>query len=432
MACSDEVCKGVGLPENEGINQTERAGIPDVEQEQLGLLNLMCLTMLDDDEAEEGGATLGKMVDKSRARVLPKQHTPQSGLTIRSLSHYLCLCLTDEISPHWHLHPKQFESSINLLLIPWPDQIQPSQFRGKDLPGADIPALVEAYGLFEYDARVANNSEAGEKTERIYAAAKQVVDRIDGIVFPELALTPEEYTNVRDTVRGFAGPLLIAGVGSNSANGPANRVNLDLPFLNKQHLELNQSKHHRWKLERSQIVQYGLGSALHPSRSWWENIDLTDRRLQFIAMHPWLVLSVLICEDLARPDPVGDLIRSVGPNLVISLLMDGPQMEQRWPGRYATVLADDPGCSVLSFTSRGMARLSRPPKIAPSPNMIALWKDPISGSPIQIEMPEKASAVLLTLTRQLVEEWTADGRSDHRSGAYPVLTGVHPIYLKQD
>jgi hypothetical protein len=58
-------------------------------------------------------------------------------------------------------------------------------------------------------------------------------------------------------------------------------------------------------------------------------------------------------EDLARPDPVGDLVRSVGPNLVIALLMDGPQLRARWSGRYAMSLADDPGSFVLSVTSLG-------------------------------------------------------------------------------
>jgi hypothetical protein len=29
--------------------------------------------------------------------------------------------------------------------------------------------------------------------------------------------------------------------------------------------------------------------------------------------------SVLICEDLARQDPAADLIRAVGPNLLIAL-----------------------------------------------------------------------------------------------------------------
>jgi len=61
-------------------------------------------------------------------------------------------------------------------------------------------------------------------------------------------------------------------------------------------------------------------------------------------------MATLICEDLARIDPVQTVIRAIGPNLVIALLMDGPQWQRRWSGRYATVLADDPGSAVLSVT----------------------------------------------------------------------------------
>ena len=47
--------------------------------------------------------------------------------------------------------------------------------------------------------------------------------------------------------------------------------------------------------------------------------------------------AVLICEDLARQEPAAELIRAVGSNLVIALLMDGPQLNNRWPARYAAV-----------------------------------------------------------------------------------------------
>ena len=54
---------------------------------------------------------------------------------------------------------------------------------------------------------------------------------------------------------------------------------------------------------------------------------------------------------LVVPFPLRTVIRSVGPNLVIVLLMDGPQLVRRWPGKYATVLSDDPGSAVLTVTS---------------------------------------------------------------------------------
>ena len=103
-------------------------------------------------------------------------------------------------------------------------------------------------------------------------------------------------------------------------------------------------------------------------------------------MSEWLNFCVLICEDLARQDPVSELIRAVGPNLVVALLMDGPQLEHRWAAKYATVLAEDPGSSVLTVTSLGMARLSRPPK-KPVSRAVALWKDPVSGA-VEVALPE--------------------------------------------
>jgi len=146
-------------------------------------------------------------------------------------------------------------------------------------------------------------------------------------------------------------------------------------------------------------------------------------------MRPWLTVSPLICEDLARQHPIADVMRAVGPNLVIALLMDGPQLPSRWPARYATVLADDPGSSVLTFSSLGMVLLSKPPNSHQKCRTVALWKDAKSGAPVPIELPEGASGILLTLSVQYMEEWTADGRSDDKTTGYPILAGIHPVYV---
>ena len=58
----------------------------------------------------------------------------------------------------------------------------------------------------------------------------------------------------------------------------------------------------------------------------------------------------LVCEDLAQNDDVAQLIRSVGPTVVICVLLDGPQLTSRWAARYASVLADDPGSAVLTLS----------------------------------------------------------------------------------
>ena len=191
--------------------------------------------------------------------------------------------------------------------------------------------------------------------------------------------------------------------------------------------DLIQKKHHPWKLDAAQVVQYGLGGVLTPSRAWWEYADFADRQLSFVSLTADVVLSVLVCEDLARPDPVANIVRAVGPNLVIALLMDGPQTRERWAARYATVLADDPGCSVLSLTSLGMSNLSRPQSGPNRSRVIAMWKDAISGAATEIEMPLQCDAIALSLSIQYREEFTADGRGDGSNAAFPILSGLHPI-----
>ena len=59
-----------------------------------------------------------------------------------------------------------------------------------------------------------------------------------------------------------------------------------------------------------------------------------------------MVLASIMCEDLAQIDEVADVMRSVGPTIVITPLLDGPQLSSRWAARYASVLADDPWSAV--------------------------------------------------------------------------------------
>jgi hypothetical protein len=104
-------------------------------------------------------------------------------------------------------------------------------------------------------------------------------------------------------------------------------------------------------------------------------------------------MSVVICEDLARPDPVGDLLRAVVPNLVLALLMDGPQIKERWSARYATTLAEDPGCSALRLTSAGMSKLSRARPVSTGARSSAFGKMQIN-TPLEIELPDGCEGVV--------------------------------------
>ncbi len=226
---------------------------------------------------------------------------------------------------------------------------------------------------------------------------------------------------------------LLCGIGKPSRRGTPGRnyLGLEVPISSWDSIPIQQNKHHRWRLDRSQIVQYGLGGQLDPGRFWWEHTMTEARNVAFVSLLPWLSVCALVCEDLARQEPVARLVRTVGPNLVIALLMDGPQLSSRWSSRYATVLADDPGSSVLTLTSVGMAELSRPPGVAPA-RTIGLWKDAKSGAARQIDLPSGAEGIVLNLARQLDEEWSADGRSDGGAAGYPILGGIHPVFLEEE
>jgi hypothetical protein len=219
--------------------------------------------------------------------------------------------------------------------------------------------------------------------------------RVDAIVFPELALSLEECREATQ-IAVEHGIMLIAGVRI-AGQQPGQAVNtcrlqavggaIAKPTGGDSAVDglgWSQSKHHRWCLDPGQMCTYQLSGQIAAVDDVWESTQIGPRVLHFITLGWWMTWSVLICEDLARQDPAADLIRAVGPNLLIALLMDGPQLSGRWPSRYASVLAEDPGTSVLTLTSLGMALRSRPLQKGTGRRTevnrsIALWRDVESG-----------------------------------------------------
>jgi hypothetical protein len=99
----------------------------------------------------------------------------------------------------------------------------------------------------------------------------------------------------------------------------------------------------------------------------------------------------------------------------------------RWSGRYATSLADDPGCSVLTLTNAGMASLSKRLDISlkdvrKNRGKIALWKD-VRGRTFEIDV-KSGDAALLHIEVIEKNDWTADGRESHGVSGYPLLKSV--------
>lgn len=423
LGASDEACAGIGIYKIDPQFRS-KGGLDNFVFQAEG-------TLVESLALGDQGATLCRDIHPSRARVLPKMHTPQNGLTIRSLSHHLAYCSGSDMQPNWvSLATPQKSHSLNLLLIPWPHIVEPVQFVATTKRRVADYVPNGAYGLFTFAPTPAP---APSEVTAILSEAIRQIGHIDGIVFPELSMTAEEFDPISDVVVTKE-RFLVAGVGRSATDvAGSNEAYIDVadPNLNDRgepvRYRFKQRKHHRWKLTKSQIVQYGIGTTLHPEANWWEHISLGHREISFVTLRPWLTMSVLICEDLARPDPVGEVVRAVGPNLIIALLSDGPQLNSRWPSRYAGVLADDPGSSVLTVTSAGMAKLSKSGDPAKDrPDVIAFWRDAKTGS-TEIVCPKDATAVVLNITAEYHEEWTADGRGDGINSGYPVLSGYHLI-----
>jgi hypothetical protein len=306
------------------------------------------------------------MVPLEEASVLPKSNTPQVGCTMRSLSHNLALLPRERsVGTSWLLQTGPEEDSesrpFNVLLVPFPYAL-----KGKDFDSHRAAMPSETTDALDYFT--INQSWLRNGSRKISAAAiarflcnlvdsaRREVSEIHAVVLPEAALEVDLADRVAKLIAKRNPELEIFITGAISAKGQRSR-NLACTYRLLKGAVLQhpkQSKHHRWGLETSQIRRYHLGHVLDPSSTWWEQIDVDGRKVAFYVVREGASLAVLVCEDLARYDPVMPTLLAVGPNLVVALLMDGPQLERRWPGRYATVLAEDPGSSVLTLTSLGM------------------------------------------------------------------------------
>jgi hypothetical protein len=361
-------------------------------------------------------------------RVLPKIRTPPTGRT--SFSRYACLH-GPGIDVSWHKVPARRAGTelrmeyVNCLLLPWPLRVRESDFR--PVEGSVQRLEREPFGFFEFDPSERLDLDL---LDRVLIAARDEADVVDQVVLPECAIEESEIDDLESLLDCHGVVYLTAGVrqrapapGRLGASWVHTGVN---PSLQKsggppagpgrQWFHIRQNKHHRWSLDESQIYQYHLGGALHPRIQWWEAMEVPRRSVQFVEVAEQVSLVSLVCEDLAENDEVAQVIRSVGPTVVVTVLLDGPQLTSRWAARYASVLADDPGSAVLTLTSYGMVQRSRPPGLDAA-TIVALWKDPERGFR-EIPLEPGAQAVLLTACGARATRRTADGR-------FPVDTGTH-------
>lgn len=267
-------------------------------------------------------------------------------------------------------------------------------------------------------------------TKKLIDAAQTDIEKIHGVLFPEVALTYPLFNRLaQELMHNFPHlEFIVSGSTSNCALEEGNVV-LSATFLNiptktqdekerkRAAVITSRWKHHRWRLDEPQISTYALGAQLQPQVHWWEAIPLKERELHVNVFRTSSAYTTLICEDLARSDPCHGVLRDLGPNLVFVMLMDGPQLKDRWSARYSTTLADDPGSSVLTYTSLGLIERSNMVGHFGESRVIALWKDD-TGKTREIPCPKGAHGVVITLSGYPVTEVTLDGRDVHTSRAW--------------
>jgi hypothetical protein len=408
-AIADEACAGIGLP----------GGL----QPWNALFHLVANLLL----AARGTIAT---IPKHHGVVLPKMRTPQSGLTLRSLSHHLT-CHTTEVEVVWRAMPwiNLPRDTVNILAIPDPPEVTPRCFEA----GTDT---LEAIRYFTYEPSRERACHTPGQLAALVERTSAERGHVHVVVLPELALDEADYQelllrlgDLSDRGRLAYVPMVVTGVRASvepksrpgAASRPGreteNEVHLAAYFAGRWY-KMSQRKHHRWRLDRNQIRQYGFESRLSTTFAWFERIAIAQRRLSFLAATDLLVLCPLICEDLAQLEPVSEVIRGVGPTLLTALLMDGPQLEARWSARYASVFADDPGTAVLTLTSLGMSsrstRREAGDRGADRRRDVALWRDPESGTRVFSlpDAPSPANAFLLTVSATTRTEYAADGRVD--------------------
>lgn len=434
-ALADEICAGFGIPSGD---YWTKDNVFDPDRKIIHFIANSLLTYT---------GSLSRFPSHLGV-VLPKMRTPNVGMTVRSISHYLTFHHT-EVVVNWRTLPwvNIDENTVNILVVPYPYEVKASDFQPS--PAVTNRANREDGRYFVY--RGGDEEFTIELLDTMLNEIEKTVNRVHLIVFPEQALTEGERDKIlyylthrysqhyksnsganQEAKNRTQLPMVLSGIRHNqtkpfSAHAKDfkhNRLVLSTFFAGKWY-QTEQPKHHRWRLDRSQIQQYGLGGVLAGNREWWEAIPYTQRKISVLAPNGWLALCPLICEDLARQEPVADVIRGIGPTLIIAILLDGPQLPARWSARYASALADDPGSSVLTVTSLGMTLRSKKYKgesFKEVSREIGLWRDMEEGFE-KISIGEGQAGVLLNASAKWREELTADGRVDSKSSAMFIIDG---------
>lgn len=412
------------------------------------------------DEPSDG---LTWQVDLDVVRVLPKGRTAALGCSMRTLSHHLALVpgRGGYGTVYWH-HPGSSRNppapvsrqpaaatenapdpdDLCLLLVPFPFFMNGQAFSSDAHNSSDAHDSPDKpkWGRFKINQSWLKKDAAGKPDnpagdfclfiKKLIDKARADGSEVNALILPEYALDWETYDKVACHIRDHQPEIefMVSGVSSDCILKKGNLVVSTL-FVTRskqdgteERIALTHSrpKHHRWRVDKKQIENYGIGAHLADDTEWWEYINIGNRVMHLDVLRNNSTFTALICEDLARSDPAHPWLRALGPHLIFALLMDGPQLTKRWPAQYATGLADDPCSSVLTLTSHGLIGLSNAKKADDKKShSIGLWRqDNDTNLSVQCNPTAKQFATLLHLSANEIQEFTLTGRCSTESVAW--------------
>ncbi|WP_281823525.1 hypothetical protein [Jannaschia rubra] len=456
LIAADEASAAIGMP----AQADEPVYVAAIRQEVLPRQR--------DDELTESDVSLAKVrirgsrpsfaivADPSIVCVFPKCRTSVVGNSLRNYSRNLTLLpAAGHLRCQWQMPAGPFrddnDEPIDILLIPYPYEVAARAFEpthtAKDRMRRDDSPEAKSgpgWGNFQIRQTWLEECDVVDLAVSLLKAAQSDVRSVNGVVLPEYALDYDTFTRLCRAIEEQEENIefVIAGSSTNCnepEDGKANYVmtcvwhrltDTEVSGVMKTrtgHMVTSRRKHHRWRLDSTQLESYALTSALDPRIDWWEQHTIGRRELHFHPFRRNSIFTAMICEDLARSDPCHEVLRNVGPNLVFVLLMDGPQIASRWSARYASTLSDDPGCSVLTLSSRALVERSNQTHAHARQNAIAYYTSPFGQTAIHMDPSKGEGGVLLTLTSQGENgRQTIDGRPLAGSQAWR-LTSTQPV-----
>ena len=158
--------------------------------------------------------------------------------------------------------------------MPWPLRVRQRDFR--PLSGSVRRAENEPFGVFEFAPAEAFDLDLVERTLR---GALDEVDGVDAVMFPESSVPVGDLEPLEALLARYGVTVLLAGARETTTT-PAGCRQLGAPGVHVGGCwaHYRQNKHHRWFLDESQINQYHLAGALHPSVRWWEAMEVPAGR----------------------------------------------------------------------------------------------------------------------------------------------------------